>query len=865
MRYFCTYFDHNYLPKGLALYSSLQKHCGNQFKLWVLCLSSDCHAVLKDLNFPNLCPVSLTELEDHDQGLLEIKSTRTIIEYYFTCTPCFPLFLIEKNNEIDIITYLDSDLFFFSDLEPIFQEIGTNSIAIIPHRFSPERKILERYGIYNVGWLSFRNDFNGLSCLEWYRARCLEWCFDRYEDGKFADQRYLDSWPQRFSGVRSLEHQGANLALWNISNYSIHDIENHVFVNNQPLIFFHFQGIRLDPERGYLASVSPNDVGPDNWETVWSRIYAPYIQALHESTAHLSQYLPLNSLWGSVRGPADMSWLQDSLQNLDISPENPVSNQFCMSSSDTNSFDIASSVVALIERALCPNVLAVRNIEPIASVTTPDTHSQRFETDVVFLNRLIECVNSYCIQPDHPDIATEIRQLRRQLSEYWLTVDHARLEEVYESRLGQGYRTLLTCGLQTQELVPEEQNWLQLLSERVKGGVEQPDGVKALMAAMLYYPPGKMQVQNAAERLPAWLLPDYQAVFESPEALAAIAQRQPPTPTSAPAAAPTNLAEDMVFLNRMLGCANLYYIDPDEQSIVEELRPIRRQVAEFWLSVPNDRVEAVFQSEFGKRYRSLLQCGFQNEPLKGDETAFAQALGQRVAAGIEQPDGLKAFLGVMLYYPPGKMQVRDAATRLPSWLLPDYQAVFEVSRPEPLVPGTLPQEAIAQGAPAQSVPDPTVTPAIAPPPANALDKLEDMVFLNRLLGLTNLYEIDPTDTAIADELREMRSQVTQLWLSIPDDRLEAAFNSEFGRRYGAYLRCGFQREALTPEETQTLQQLAQQVASGLEKPAGVKAFLGAMMYYPPGKMKVSNADQRLPLWLLPTYRAVFEEGATLPA
>jgi hypothetical protein len=55
------------------------------------------------------------------------------------------------------------------------------------------------------------------------------------------------------------------------------------------------------------------------------------------------------------------------------------------------------------------------------------------------------------------------------------------------------------------------------------------------------------------------------------------------------------------------------------------------------------------------------------------------------------------------------------------------------------------------------------------------------------------------------------------------------------------------------------------VAAGLEKPAGLKAFLGAMMYYPPGKMKVSNADQRLPAWLLPTYRAVFEEGAALPA
>ncbi|GAB4340695.1 MAG: hypothetical protein Fur0042_01580 [Cyanophyceae cyanobacterium] len=480
-------------------------------------------------------------------------------------------------------------------------------------------------------------------------------------------------------------------------------------------------------------------------------------------------------------------------------------------------------------------------------------------------DRLSKIVQVYKLDSSDPGTINLLRELRRQCTEFWQTVPPEQLQPLYQDVPGQAYRSLLSSGFQAHPLTETETTYLQTLtSQAAQQSLQSPAGIRAFLGVMLHLPAGKMKVEQAHTKLPAWLLPDYQAVFESPEALAAIAQRQPPTPTSAPAAAPTTLAEDMVFLNRMLGCANLYYIDPDEQSIVEELRPIRRQVAEFWLSVPGDRVEAVFQSEFGKRYRSLLQCGFQNEPLTEDETAFVQALGQRVAAGIEQPDGLKAFLGVMLYYPPGKMQVRDAATRLPSWLWPDYQAVFEVNRPEPLVPGTLPQGAIAQDAPAQKVPDPTVTPAIAPPPANALDKLEDRVFLNRLLGLTNLYEIDPTDTTIAAELREMRSQVTQLWLSIPDDRLEATFNSEFGRRYGSYLRSGFQREALTPEETQTLQQLAQQVAAGLEKPAGVKAFLGAMMYYPPGKMKVSNADQRLPGWLLPTYRAVFEEGVALP-
>ena len=44
-RVYCTYFDHNYLSRGLALYHSLQRHAPGA-RLWVLCLSEACHRIL---------------------------------------------------------------------------------------------------------------------------------------------------------------------------------------------------------------------------------------------------------------------------------------------------------------------------------------------------------------------------------------------------------------------------------------------------------------------------------------------------------------------------------------------------------------------------------------------------------------------------------------------------------------------------------------------------------------------------------------------------------------------------------------------------------------------------------------------------
>lgn len=278
MYHFCTYFDRHFLPRGLALHNSLRKHCP-AFTLWVLCLDAESHRLLTELALADVRAISLDELERGDHALLEAKKSRSRIEYYFTCTPSLALYVMEKSPEIELITYLDADLFFFADPLPLFNEMGNRSVAIIAHRFSPKLKDRARFGIYNVGWVSFRRDKSGLACLRWWRDRCIEWCFDREEDGRYGDQKYLDDWPSRYSNVAVLEHKGANLAPWNVDNYELGISKSgQTTVDGQPLIFFHFHALTRDARWVYDPGWVEYGVRPSS--VLLKRIYIPYLRSL---------------------------------------------------------------------------------------------------------------------------------------------------------------------------------------------------------------------------------------------------------------------------------------------------------------------------------------------------------------------------------------------------------------------------------------------------------------------------------------------------------------------------------------------------------------------------------------------------------
>jgi hypothetical protein len=240
---FCTLFDRNYLFKGLALHESLERHVGD-FTLWVLCMDDVVYDVLEKMHLPRLELISLAQFED--DALLRAKATRTPVEYCWTCTPSLPLYLLDHVPGIEMVTYLDADLYFFGDPGSVYAELGRGSIGIVGHRFSAaDEHQAQASGIYNVAFMVFKKDEHARECLEWWRDRCNEWCYARFEEGRYGDQKYLDDWPERFARVVVLQDRGVGLAPWNLRSQRISMRGGRLLVDGEPLIFYHFHSFLI--------------------------------------------------------------------------------------------------------------------------------------------------------------------------------------------------------------------------------------------------------------------------------------------------------------------------------------------------------------------------------------------------------------------------------------------------------------------------------------------------------------------------------------------------------------------------------------------------------------------------------------------
>lgn len=286
--HYCTYFDSRYLARGLTMIRSLRR-VQPESKFWVLCLDAGVKSYFDALNDPGMVGVTLEDLQADFPSLEACRKDRSLVEFYFTCTPMIVRYVLFRVPEQAWVTYADGDMWFLSSPRRIYERIDEASVFIVPHAFSAGNEGLKRYGRYNVGWVSFRNDEQGNACAAWWGDRCQDWCRDYFDNGRFADQAYLDSFPQLFTRVVENDDPGVNLAPWNLASYSLSYQDQKFLVDGVEVIFFHFH--KLKKLNGDRFLTCHRSYGAEFNELMKQRLYRPYIKEVMRIEKELEPFL----------------------------------------------------------------------------------------------------------------------------------------------------------------------------------------------------------------------------------------------------------------------------------------------------------------------------------------------------------------------------------------------------------------------------------------------------------------------------------------------------------------------------------------------------------------------------------------------
>lgn len=284
---FCTLFDSGYLDKGLALYQSLFK-VTSEFTLYICCLDDKCYDILLNQKLDKVKLIHYQEIETPE--LLELKKTRSHAEYCWTCTSVVIEFVLEHYG-LSECTYLDSDIYFFSDPRVLFMERPEADAIIVEHRFKKDKNYkakINKYGKYCVQFNYFKNTENGRAILKKWKEQCFSCCSFKTDNGVLGDQKYLESWEKEFGNIWELRHLGGGVAPWNLGQYRLVSSDGYILEEmlsrkKFPIVFYHFQNIN------YITDTIVNIKSGSKDKKLKYKIYMPYLKQLEQNRIMLEQ------------------------------------------------------------------------------------------------------------------------------------------------------------------------------------------------------------------------------------------------------------------------------------------------------------------------------------------------------------------------------------------------------------------------------------------------------------------------------------------------------------------------------------------------------------------------------------------------
>lgn len=238
---FVACFDINYNVQALALIESIEKNV-KDYQFFIFCMDESSFKTIDNLKNKK---IKVFLFEDFEDSLLKkLKKQRKANEYFWTITPRLPLIIFDNFDQIDQVTYIDTDIFFLKSPDEIYKDFQETKkdILLTKHNYSPKYDKSEISGKFCVQFLIINRE--GYDIIKNWELLCNEWCYDRIEKNRYGDQKYLDDWPEKYKDrIYIVKNRNLFQGPWNADS-----------TNADEAIVFHFHGLRKIVKNFYLLS-----------------------------------------------------------------------------------------------------------------------------------------------------------------------------------------------------------------------------------------------------------------------------------------------------------------------------------------------------------------------------------------------------------------------------------------------------------------------------------------------------------------------------------------------------------------------------------------------------------------------------------
>lgn len=258
MNHLCTLSDYSYLAMGLALHDSLKQTSKEEFTLNYLCLDKKTYDKLLALNIPEIKPLYIEDLLNSQEDLASytIKEYR---EFVWMLASYFSEYFL-RTTDVPSITYIDSDIYFYDDIQKFYDEVGNKSVGIIRHRHVP-LNLESPDGKFNVGIVYFKADETGKACAAWWKDAVMN---KKYPElSTCYDQKYLEGFLKYFDAkkIAIVDETFCHGAPWHYRLYDWSDTSNGMVSwdgKRQKFLFNHFSRFKYDLDEGWFTPCGNN-------------------------------------------------------------------------------------------------------------------------------------------------------------------------------------------------------------------------------------------------------------------------------------------------------------------------------------------------------------------------------------------------------------------------------------------------------------------------------------------------------------------------------------------------------------------------------------------------------------------------------